>query len=343
MTDAITHLKVSTIPASTDPDRLDGDDWNAGHVVQFGLLGDIVSTGPIGSPGASGRVADAATVYPNAALPLFVGNRLYGPAGVYASGGLVFARLYARPFLIGGATEFDRVEAYIKTAAAGGALANLAVYQDDGGKPGPLLVSTGTQAADSIGVISGAFDLTFDGVVWVAIVAQNPRRILTIVADTETVTGGTFKLTILGQQTTAIAWNASAATVKAAIEALSSVGGGKVLTMAGTDINADGTTYIATFDPSIVFAFSDVSADATSLTGPDSPYVIDLGVGFGTAPSVFVDTTSHNPLIGFPSPLVDGDFAAGYSQDGVTGALPDPWGSTFDPALGPLIYLRAKL
>jgi hypothetical protein len=74
-------------------------------------------------------------------------------------------------------------------------------------------------------------------------------------------TGGTFTLTLSGQTTGAIAWNAAAATVQAALVALSTVGTGKA-TVAGSA----GGPWTVTFDPSL----GDVAlmtGSAASLTG----------------------------------------------------------------------------
>lgn len=334
MTDTITHEFVSPLGASADPDRVDGPKFNAGHIIRFGLLSDIKSTGPVGIPGTSGLVADAATVYPNPALPFFVGNRWYGPRGSYASTRLVSGRLYARPFLVGGLTTFDRLGCYISDIGSPGALINLAIYANDGGKPGALLISSGFLAADAFGAVTVAFDETFDGLVWLACVARSDDATLGYLDDDAAVTGGTYTITILGQTTAAIAWNASAATVKAAIEALSSIGA-HVVSVTGTNFN---TGYTVVFDSTITVVTADVTFNTGSLVGISS---LDYTVA-QTRPSILLDTTSHDPLIGFADPIVAGDIASGYSQDSVT-TLPDPWGSTYDPAAGPLIYLRAKL
>jgi len=87
-------------------------------------------------------------------------------------------------------------------------------------------------------------------------------------------TGGSFKLTFQGQQTATIAYNAAAATVESALEALSNLAPADVA-VAGSA----GGPYTVTF--SGVFAHTDVglmTADATGLTG-------------GTSPSVAVATT----------------------------------------------------
>ena len=78
-------------------------------------------------------------------------------------------------------------------------------------------------------------------------------------------TGGTFTLTFSGQTTAPIAFNATAAQVQAALEALSNVGSGN-LSVTGGDVNT--SPVVITFIG--VYAGVDVptfSADATALTG----------------------------------------------------------------------------
>ena len=72
-------------------------------------------------------------------------------------------------------------------------------------------------------------------------------------------TGGTFTLTYGGKETAAIAYNATAATVKTRLAALSSVGVGKVMVSG----NAGGP-WTVTFAPGIVGA---LTADTTLLDG----------------------------------------------------------------------------
>jgi hypothetical protein len=88
-----------------------------------------------------------------------------------------------------------------------------------------------------------------------------------------TPTGGSFKLSFMGLKTTAIAWNASTATVQAALEALASVGtGGIVVTGAGAlpsnahTFTFSGTALAAAPQPLVVFETAD-----NLLTGGTSP------------------------------------------------------------------------
>lgn len=86
---------------------------------------------------------------------------------------------------------------------------------------------------------------------------------------TGTPTGGTFTLTFSGQTTSAIAYNATAATVQTALEALSSVGSGNV-TCAGGPL--PGSPITVAFKGEL--ASTDVplmTANSASLTGGTSP------------------------------------------------------------------------
>jgi len=88
-------------------------------------------------------------------------------------------------------------------------------------------------------------------------------------------TGGTFTLSFGGQTTSAIAYNASAATVQSALQALSSIGSGNVLVMGGS-----GGPWVVRF--------------AGTLAGTDQAQLTANGSGLtgGTSPSVTVTTSS---------------------------------------------------
>lgn len=96
-------------------------------------------------------------------------------------------------------------------------------------------------------------------------------------AETQTVTitgtpaGGTFTLTFSGQTTSAIAYNASAAVVATALEALSNIGTGNVTTsggpLPGTPVTVTFTGELASTDVALM------TANSASLTGGTSPTV----------------------------------------------------------------------
>ncbi len=81
-------------------------------------------------------------------------------------------------------------------------------------------------------------------------------------------TGGTWKLTFEGKQTAAIEWNATAAKVKAALEALANIAKGDVKVTGGPGDEGGTKPYVVTFEGG--YADKNVGslvADATALTG----------------------------------------------------------------------------
>lgn len=89
-------------------------------------------------------------------------------------------------------------------------------------------------------------------------------------------TGGTFTLTWSGQTTTAIAWNATAATVQAALIALSNIGVGDVVVTGGP---GPATAYTVTFAGALSDQDVAQMTAAHSFTG-------------GTTPAIAVTTTT---------------------------------------------------
>lgn len=97
------------------------------------------------------------------------------------------------------------------------------------------------------------------------------------VTITGTPTGGTFTLSFMGEETEPIAYNASAATVAAALEALSVIGTGNVVCSGGP---LPGSFVVCTFAVRLAAAnLAEMTADGSLLTG-------------GTAPAVAVTTTT---------------------------------------------------
>jgi len=94
---------------------------------------------------------------------------------------------------------------------------------------------------------------------------------------TVTATGGTFTLEYDGQTTSALAYNASAATVATALKALSNIGDNDV------SVTKSGTTYTVAF----IGALADTNvpaliADGTSLTGDGAGVVVATATAGGT-------------------------------------------------------------
>ena len=85
--------------------------------------------------------------------------------------------------------------------------------------------------------------------------------------DRGTSTGGTYTLTVSGQTTAAIAFDAAASAVKSALELLSTV---TTVTVTGTGTVGD--PWVCTFDDPIQSL--DVSGDGSSLTGGDQTLTV---------------------------------------------------------------------
>lgn len=114
-------------------------------------------------------------------------------------------------------------------------------------------------------------------------------------------TGGTFTLTYSGQTTAAIAWNAAAATVQAALEALSNIGVGDVLVT-----GAAGGPWTVTFDGALGdLDVALMTIDGSSLTG-----------GSGHAVTL---VTAGQPLTSIDPVPVDADTVSVYVADTLGG------------------------
>lgn len=115
------------------------------------------------------------------------------------------------------------------------------------------------------------------------IVADGPET--QVVTITGTPTGGTFTLTYSGQTTSAIAYNATAATVQAALEALSNIGTGNVAASGGALPGTAVTVkFVGKFYNTNVAA---MTASGASLTGGSAPAVA-ISAGAGGSGTSFV-------------------------------------------------------
>jgi len=149
------------------------------------------------------------------------------------------------------------------------------------------------QAAPSrFGLVPWALTPSTDGDRWTQGMAWRPERCTSVrsynpcasgdVAEVQTVTitggptGGTFTLTYAGQTTAAIAYNAVASAVQAALEALSNLNVGDVVVTGGP---GPATPYIVTFRAGMGNVVQ-MTANGAGLTG-------------GTAPAVGVSTSTQ--------------------------------------------------
>jgi hypothetical protein len=120
------------------------------------------------------------------------------------------------------------------------------------------------------------------------------------------VTGGTFTLTYGAQTTAPIAWNASAATVQAALAALSSIGTGNVA-VTGSAGGPWSVTFMGTLGVSVISA---ITYSTASLTG-GTPAIAVATTTTGVVPAQTISMPA-----GIPIPWrVGGYFACPFSVD----------------------------
>lgn len=103
-------------------------------------------------------------------------------------------------------------------------------------------------------------------------VQTNEKQTLTMSTAGGAATGGAFTLTYSGQTTSTIAYNASAATVQAALEALSNIGAGDV-TVTGSAAGPWTVEFTGALDQTDVAL---MTSNAASVTGPGSPYTLTV-------------------------------------------------------------------
>jgi hypothetical protein len=110
---------------------------------------------------------------------------------------------------------------------------------------------------DGVSILTGDKYLRYGQVI--CLITGGEISTLTI---TGSPTGGTFTVTVGGQTTAGIAYNANAATIQAAIEALSTVGAGKVVVTGSGPFTLTFSTALGDLT---------VSSSGASLTGGSSP------------------------------------------------------------------------
>lgn len=176
----------------------------------------------------------------------------------------------------------------------------------------PINLSSITEANDVLATFSPAFDGTvrsLAAVVTTAVTTGSKSAEIKAWIDydagtsqvntvtiTGTPTGGTFTITVNGQTTTGIAYNAAAATVQTALEALSTVAAGDV-TVSGSA----GGPYTLTWGGALASVAVTVSSSGASLTGGTTPAAtttVATAAVPGTAPAAIngavINLTSDN-------------------------------------------------
>ena len=108
--------------------------------------------------------------------------------------------------------------------------------------------------------------------VWSDAVAE----ISTITANATPNTGGTFTLTVNGQETAAIAFDATAAVIQTALEALSNVESGDVTAVAttGTDLGDANAVVTLTWGGNFTGTNPTIAIDDSSLTGGSGDHAL---------------------------------------------------------------------
>lgn len=209
---------------------------------------------------------------------------------------------------------------------------NDSVVVADGGYPGTGDVTAGTSEVQNVALSGGTLDGTSE--------VQN-------LAITGSPTGGTFTITVQTETTAPIAFDATAADVQAALEALTIVDPGDVTCTGGP---LPGTDVTLTWDASLGNV-AQPTADGSGLTGGTTPDATITTTTEGEAPvtgtftltydgettdPIDVDATTgevHDALEALPN-LDTGDI------DDVTGTAGD-WNVVFDATLGNVTQMTA--
>lgn len=127
--------------------------------------------------------------------------------------------------------------------------------------------------------VTAAYPTNLNGIVNLALSGYTTE--VQTITITGTPTGGTFQLAFNSQVTAPIAWNATSATVTAALVALAAIGTGGVTITGGP---GPATPYIVTFaGPNAQLAQPLITASGAGLTGGASPAVgvVRTTAGFG--------------------------------------------------------------
>lgn len=120
--------------------------------------------------------------------------------------------------------------------------------------------------------------------------AVNEVQTITI---TGSPTGGTFTISLGGFTTAAIAWNATAAAVQSALEALTSIGAGNVVVTGGP---LPATLLTVTFRKGLAATNVAQLTSASSLTGGSSPAIVHATTTAGVAAAQTFNLKAIAPL-----------------------------------------------
>jgi hypothetical protein len=83
-------------------------------------------------------------------------------------------RLFFVPMFMSDSAACDRIAVEVASSASANGLIRLGVYESNSkGLPGNLLIDAGTVNGNIVGVKQTVISNTFEGLVWIAVVAQN--------------------------------------------------------------------------------------------------------------------------------------------------------------------------
>jgi hypothetical protein len=101
------------------------------------------------------------------------------PVATTAQRSMVAGTIYAIPFVVSRAITIDRLAIWVKAAGAGGTVARLGIYADDGDcYPGALVVDAGTVAVDAIAIVAATINQSLTkGLYWLVIVSDGTPQI----------------------------------------------------------------------------------------------------------------------------------------------------------------------
>lgn len=186
---------------------------------------------------------------------------------------------------------------------------------------------------DSAGTVLKTRAMTYDSGSgrweYQTVVGANEVQVVTI---TGSPTGGTFTLTYSGQTTAGINYNANAAAVQAALEALSNIAVGDVVCTGGS---LPGTAVTCTFGGALGLTnLSEMTASGAGLTGGSSPAVAISTTTAGVDGDIASYATYRWDAYGYDGTLYSGE--ASSSTDATKSSE-----STFVYALGPTVTITA--
>ncbi len=160
-------------------------------------------------------------------------------------------------------------------------LPNLRAYPDqDGVRPGQL-EQLGADAA-----LAHLTPLSQDAAGTYSVWSQGVSEVSTLTADATPATAGDFTLTVDGATTAAIAFDATAADIQAALEALPNVAPGDVVGVATTGVDLGDASAVVTLTWGGAYQGVDVALSATfNLTGNDH-VLAEATAGSGGSPEI---------------------------------------------------------